>query len=331
MNARRRLTRLEQNLYYATLPWCNLVINAAMHGRLSRQFIPKVIYVETTNRCNAKCLMCPHEKMKRPRGHMEWDLFTAIVDQCAQIEGRGLKLFLHKDGEPLMDPMLFERIAYAKDRLRRTQVHFNSNASLLTEDKAAAILDSPLDSIIFSVDGASAETYEKIRIGLSYDRTVANIERFFEMRAERGRGPKASLQMVVSDINRHEMDAYRGRWEGKADRVVFKPMHNFLVQETSVHGKGLDRKQRYRCGMPFNVMLFYCNGDMGLCCWDYDHIVELGSIREQSLLSLYNSDRMSRIRRAMRRMDCSAIDPCNRCSRIYGRDASEREIVSGNE
>lgn len=59
--------------------------------------------------------------MKRPKGFMSWGIFKKAVDECAQFEGKGLKIMLHKDGEPLMDPMLFKRIEYIKATLKKAR------------------------------------------------------------------------------------------------------------------------------------------------------------------------------------------------------------------
>ena len=317
---RRRLQRLRASVYFATVPWCNYGINAFWHHRFTRGYIPKSVYLEVTNRCNARCVMCPHEKMQRPRGHMPWEVFQRIVEECASFEGRGLSLFLHKDGEPLMDPQLFERIAYARQRLPRSRLHFNTNAALLDAAKAEALLQSPLDSVVFSVDGASTETYEAIRVGLSYAQVTANIQAFFRLKRERGSRLHVTLQMVVNPSNRHEVARYREEWGGLADRVVFKPMHNFLVQGTSVHGAGLNARQVSRCKMPFKEMFIYWNGDVALCCWDYDHLAPAGTVMTQPLLAIYNGPRFEAVRRGMRQMDCRRLHPCAVCSQIYGQD-----------
>jgi len=323
------LLKLKRGVYFAATPWCNVPINLIYHHRLSRRYVPECIYIETTNYCNAHCIMCPHDKMKRPRGHMEWEIFVRVIGQCSAFEGRGLKVFLHKDGEPLMDPLLFRRIRFAKDTLKRSLVHFNTNAMLLTEDKVDHILESPLDSIVFSVDGASRDTYENVRRGLDYDVVTHNIDRFFARKAEMGRGPRAFMQMVVSKSNLHEVAAYQERWGEKADGILFKPMHNFLVQGTALFGGDVGSRQISRCTMPFHVLLVYQNGDIGLCCWDYDHLVDLGNVSDGSLLDLYNSQAFSRIRRAMKRKSCGDLSPCNVCSQIFGRDGPQaaRELA----
>jgi len=319
--ARRRTFKvLRAALYFAAMPAGNVLINALWHRRLSGRYLPRAIYLETTNCCNARCIMCPHEKLTRPRGHMPWELFTKIVDECATFEGRGLKIFLHKDGEPLMDPLLFDRIRYAKAKLPRSRVHFNTNAALLDEDQADRILQAPLDSIVFSVDGASAETYERIRAGLDYAAVRRNIERFLELRRARGGRLHVIMQMVVDRANRHEILAYTQLWGARVDELVFKPMHNFLVQGTALSGGDIGTKQGKRCMMPFQVMLFYTNGDVALCCWDYDHAVALGNVKETRLLDLYNSPAFAAIRAAMRGKRCHGLKPCNVCSQIFGHD-----------
>jgi MoaA/NifB/PqqE/SkfB family radical SAM enzyme len=264
--------------------------------------------------------MCPHEKMKRKRGHMPWHIFTKIIDQSVEFEGSGLEIILHKDGEPLMDPLLFKRIEYIKNKMKKSTVHFNTNASLLNDENINNILNSPLDSILFSVDGASKATYEHIRVGLKYEIVKSNIENFFRKKNQNNTSIKVTMQMVVSKNNMHETAEYQKLWGDKADRIILKNMHNFLVQKTSIHGSDLSEKQLARCLMPFFMMLFYWNGNVGLCCWDYDNIVELGNIENDSLLSIFNNAKFRQIRDAMRKMDCKAIKPCNICSQIFGRD-----------
>ena len=322
MKIKQWLKQVKAFVYFASLPFGNYIVNPLLHKQFSGAYIPKVFYIEVTNYCNAKCYMCPHEKLTRERGYMPLHIFTKIVDECTEFEGSGLSFFLHKDGEPLMDPLLFKRIEYIKKTLKKSTVHFNTNTSLLNEENISKILDSPLDSITFSVDGASKTTYEHVRTGLNYEMVKRNIENFFDKRKSSGKKIHVIMQMVVDKSNIHEIPTYRKLWEDKADEVFFKSMHNFLVQKTSIHSGGLSEKQLRKCKMPFLVMLFYWNGDVGLCCWDYDHISKLGNIEDDSLLKIYNSAKFEEIREAIRRKDCKKIKPCNVCSAIYGIDGS---------
>ena len=251
---------------------------------------------------------------------MSWELFKKIIDECESFEGDGLRIFLLLDGEPLMDHLLFQRIEYIKKKLHNSTIHFNTNAMLLDEDKARRILKSGIDSITFSVDGASRETYEKIRVGLKYDIVKRNVERFFELERNIPNRIKVTMQMVVCEDNKYEIEEYKRLWQGKADVVYFKAMHSFLDMETTIKTKQLEKRQLGFCKQPYDFMLIYWNGDVALCCWDYDSLAKLGNIRENSLIDVYNNERFKMIRSSMSRMDCSKISPCKKCARIYGKD-----------
>lgn len=126
--------------------------------------------------------------------------------------------------------------------------------------------------------------------------------------------------MVVNNDNIHEVDKYKELWGDKADKIFFKNAHNFLVQKTSKQGGVISEKQIGRCPQPFLLMLIYWNGDVALCCWDYDNIAGIGNIEKDSLLTIYNNDKFKTIRDAMIKKDCKNIKPCNICSQIYGKD-----------
>jgi MoaA/NifB/PqqE/SkfB family radical SAM enzyme len=312
----------EKENYLKLVPFVNYFINALRHDIwFSNCFIPRTFYIEVTNHCNAKCYMCPHNKMKRKKGIMPWELFTKIIDECKDFEGRGLVFILHKDGEPLLDPLLIRRIEYIKANLKNSRVTFNSNAMLLNEEMSLKILNSPIDSITFSVDGASKEQYEKIRIGLKYEVVKKNLDSFFKLKRKLNKKtPHIIMQMVVSIDNECEIDKYRDLWSNKADDVYFKAMHNFLVQKTSIKTHELMEKQLEICLQPFILMHIYWNGDVGLCCWDYDHSIDLGNVRKSSILEVFNNNKFKEVRNAMRKKSCKNISPCNICSQIYGKD-----------
>ncbi|MFA5389398.1 MAG: radical SAM/SPASM domain-containing protein [Candidatus Omnitrophota bacterium] len=301
-------------------------------------FIPRYIFLESTNLCNASCICCPHDKMTRPKEVMPWDLFKLIIDECKTFSENGLKkIFLNKDGEPLLDPLLIERIEYIKHNIPSVSLHLNSNAMCLDEEKAARLLDSALDSITFTVNGASRETYETIMRGLDYHLVKGNLERFFELKADRNSRLKVSMQIVVCDKNIHEVQKYNRQWFGKADSFVLKSMHNFFNMGTSIMTDKLSGDQLRFCAEPFEGLFIYCNGDLGLCCWDYDNLTGLGNVSKHGILNLYNNSRkLNDIRAAMLKMDCRNTYPCNRCSLSYGLDkntilnALKRRLFGGS-
>lgn len=73
---------------------------------------PRQFWIEITNECNLRCIMCPVSSgLKRENGMMDLDAFKGIIDQISMVRPR---IMLHVAGEPLLNKDLFEMVKYAK-------------------------------------------------------------------------------------------------------------------------------------------------------------------------------------------------------------------------
>jgi MoaA/NifB/PqqE/SkfB family radical SAM enzyme len=284
-----------------------------------KRFVPTDVYLEVTSFCNASCYMCPHKDLKRKKGHMSWKIFKKVVDECSEIEGKGIYFFLHYFGEPLLDPLLPKRIKYIKDKCKTSYVSFSTNGSLLTKEKSEQILKAGLDYMVFSLDSINPKTFSEMR-GLNLDTVLKNINDLIEVRDRLKSKVSITMQMVLCEKNKHEEKAFKEMWADKKVRIVIKGMHNMLTQGTSYMTKKLTDKQLLPCMQPFMQLMVYWNGDLGLCCWDANHYMDLGNIRDKPVLEAFNTEPYKKIREAMLTRNCKDIYPCNICSQIYGYD-----------
>ena len=135
------------------------------------------IRIEITNRCNAKCITCPRDKLTRPIEDMKMDYFTDILNQAQDLGAKLISLFGF--GESLLNPRLEKMIelcsAYGFDTFLTT------NGSLLNTERSTKILESGLTDIRFSVHGLWAE-YEHVHRNLKFHDTLRNIQNFIAMR-----------------------------------------------------------------------------------------------------------------------------------------------------
>jgi MoaA/NifB/PqqE/SkfB family radical SAM enzyme len=284
-----------------------------------KTFLPTDIYLEVTSFCNATCYMCPHKTLKREKGIMSWNLVTKIIDDCITLEGKGITFHLQYMGEPLLDPLRSEKIKYIKSKCKKSKVVFNTNGSLLTKEKSEQILKAGIDCIIISLDSLDPKTYLEMR-GLELEPVIKNIDDLLEVRNRLKSNIKITMQMVICDKNKHEEKQFKEMWVNKQVRIVIKHMHSFLTEGTSSITDKLSKEQLFPCMQPFMHLMVYWNGDLGVCCWDADHSVDLGNIQDTPLLEAFNSEPYKKIRKAMLVKDCKDIIPCNTCSQIYGHD-----------
>src|SRR5215472_15381168 len=143
--------------------------------------LPTFLQVEPVGQCNLRCQMCPIQFRQDgppfgPPAFMDFDTYLGLLDQFPALE----ELQLQGLGEPMMHPRFFEMIEAAV--ARGIKVSTNTNATFLNDRRAERCVTSGLGEIHISIDGATAETYERIRVRAHYDRVIANVERLVQAR-----------------------------------------------------------------------------------------------------------------------------------------------------
>jgi radical SAM protein with 4Fe4S-binding SPASM domain len=167
--------------------------------------LPTELQVEVTGACNLACEMCLvryRPKLGKSEGAMSFAIFKNIVDELPALE----KITLQGLGEPLLAPDLFEMIEYAA--ARGVRMGFNTNGTFLTRERAERLVKVGLDWLHISVDGATAETYESIRHGSSFERVRKNVIGLVEtMRDLHATRPVVQLVFVAMRRNVAEIPA----------------------------------------------------------------------------------------------------------------------------
>src|SRR5881392_3930709 len=189
LKLKARGRRTAERLLRAQAKPVRRILLAAGRDRAPR--LPEIVQIEATNICNAKCVFCPRDDMHRRQGVMSLELFKKVVDECAELGITHVRV--HNYGEPFLDRHLTEKVRYAKEKGIK-EVGMISNGSLITEKIARGMIEAGLDAINISVDAGGKEVFDRTRIGLNYDKVIANVERLVRIRTELGkRRPKLIL------------------------------------------------------------------------------------------------------------------------------------------
>ena len=167
--------------------------------------LPRFLQIEPVGQCNLRCRMCPIQFRQEgsPGGapaFLPLADFERVLDQFTDVS----ELHLQGLGEPLMHPDFFVMVRYA---IRRgIEVSTNSNLTVLSERRAAECVASGLTRIYVSIDGASAQTYERIRVRARFERVLRNVRRLFgARRAQNSAHPDIRLVAVAMRQNLHEL------------------------------------------------------------------------------------------------------------------------------
>jgi radical SAM protein with 4Fe4S-binding SPASM domain len=282
-------------------------------GRERVPALPVEYIVETTAKCNLYCPMCPRETHKQPKEDMTGEIFERLVKDS---EGTAEHMMLIGLGEPFMDRKIFERIEYCERHGVATLL--STNGTLLDEEAAAKVLDSPLAHITLSFDGATKESFEHYRKGARFEKVRDNFVRFARMKHERGAKIQVVVQMVRMPGNAHEVGAFRSFWGSVpgVDQVRVKEDETNLVQPETRKNSSLNVEKMRRCHYLWRgAMYVKHDGRVYPCCQSYAlDGAPAGDLRETPLKEIFNSDEMRRLRRLHARGLGAQVDMCARCS-----------------
>lgn len=177
----------------------------------------RIVQVENTNHCNFHCEYCathaPGSRVRAPRGHMTMATYRDILDRHAT----AMLIILQGDGEPLLDPTLFEKIALARKRGMVTQVITNGSMGR-TSNLERLVREGP-DILLFSIDAVSPQRNMAQRSGLDYEQVTTGIRALTGKRGEQKRKMVVGLLSIV---------------HGAVDEEVAKALRSFNALDIDV-------------------------------------------------------------------------------------------------
>ncbi|MGR3173242.1 MAG: radical SAM/SPASM domain-containing protein [Candidatus Scalindua sp.] len=310
---------------YKRMPskWQGILYRRYLLKRFRQRRLPPV-YLETTSACNLNCVMCPTQRTVAKRfkkdGFVDAILFRRLVDEIVS-ENPWISVFIHKDGEPLLHPEIVDLISYASSRLKN--VILVTNATLLNEEMARAILATQLQHIRFSVDGLNKQTFEKIRkqsqnnpyadhaVPVDYESVVSNIKRFCELKKSlRRHYPIVGVRITNFKATQQELTDYTSYWKQMVDFIEVAELLSWTGQVTQ---ETCDYSQRYPCSSLWAYMTINWDGTMVPCCTYVDTTGDdrgiLADLNTSSLHESWYSPTIQRLRMAHLDNDLERVAP----------------------
>ena len=274
--------------------------------------VPTHVDIELSSACNLKCVMCPHgvDGYGLQKGFMDFDLAQKVISECVSFGITSIKF--SGRGEQLLHPKFTDLVKYAKSS-GILDVMFNTNGLLLTKDKIKSVVRSGVDLIIISIDGATKETYEKIRVSGNYDKLVHNINALIDYRSnEKSSKPMIRLQFVKMKENLHEFEEFQRMWKNKVDVLVGLDYSNRSAQ----NDKSVKNKKaicRAYCPHPWRRLTVTSSGKVLMCCADWDIKYAVGDSRTENIYEIWNGKKIMYGRKCIANLEHDKIPSCKDC------------------
>ena len=286
---------------------------------------PLVINVEPTNLCNLRCPFCPvSQNAKNPavsRGFIQVDLVKRLAGEFAAWKPM---IAINLGGESTLHRDLPEIVRLLSDA--GCYVFLDTNANLLSPQITDQLVPSGLSEIVFCIDGdGDAPSYAAMRVRGDLDRAIANARYFIE----RARTSARPIKTIVKNIRYYRpgvplevADPLRLRFEG-AEPTLFRgswadywPGDHAERLAKTYEVEPFERGRYSPCTNLWKKLAISWDGKVFACCLDLNRTVEIGDLRRQSVMEVWNGEGMRAMRRMHREQRQHESDLCRSCTMI---------------
>jgi MoaA/NifB/PqqE/SkfB family radical SAM enzyme len=245
---------------------------------------PLYIAWQVTNECNLACLHCIEESgpgKAFPDELTDEQVFN-FLEQAMDLE---IPYLSFSGGEPMVHPRFFEMVEYVC--ARNGQLKIETNGAYLSPENCARLKSLGVKAVQVSLDGATRETFNRMRVRGDFDRTVEGVRNL------RAAGVPIEINYSPTSFNAHEIGAavdlaadlgaysfYTGRtmytgnavktWHRLApSEAQYKEYFEALHRKTEeyrgrmrvhFHEMGLLEELRYRLHHPAALLIVLPNG-----------------------------------------------------------------------
>lgn len=164
--------------------------------------LPRYVEFEMTTVCNKKCIICEHTYWNEPSVHLSFEQFKHIAEQIplkwVNLTGEG-DAFLNKD--------YLKIIEYLKKR--DVCVFLVDSYDFIDEHISRRLVEMGVDGIYTSFDAGTKETFEKIKVGCSFERSINNMKKLIKIKKElKSPIPDLCFRFVIANLNYEEMPKF---------------------------------------------------------------------------------------------------------------------------
>jgi radical SAM protein with 4Fe4S-binding SPASM domain len=231
--------------------------------------------------------MCPHTIMKRKGKNMKLGEFKKILDNVLQ-HYKIRRLVISGFGEPFIDKEIVDKIKYANKKYPKLEIEIYTNASLLTKEMADELLKTNVKKITFSIN-ATKKNYKKV-MGLDYENTKNNVLYFLNKKKELKKGPLTNLSLMILKENETDIENFMNMWKPLADSVrIYSPSDWAKSLKVETIQQAPFKNKRWPCFALWGNITVDVEGNVVMCCRDYESRVKFGNLLKEDIKEIRNS------------------------------------------
>lgn len=280
---------------------------------------PREVFFDLNNTCNSRCFFCSNSKIFKP-AYLDKALGFKLLRDFFDCGSREVALFA--TGEPFLRKDMAEFVREAK-HIGYEYIFLNSNGILATPERAQTVLEAGLDSIKFSINAGTRQSYKKVHGVDCFDQVIENIRWFNEFRAKSGLSFRIYVSMVPTTLAQDEFLLLSSLLDGFVDEIDCRGCSNqggnmLENNQTEKIDKGNllgSLRQGHHSGKCPDVF-FRCTvtpqGYLSACVVDYRNYLVVADLHKTYVKDAWHNDLFVALRRKHSEGDLRGII-CHNC------------------
>ena len=295
---------------------------------------PFAVFIEPTNVCNFKCVMCPesfsdYSKLAGYYQRMPMELYRKVLSDLGEI-GPVKSLKFYFEGEPLANPDLESMIRMAKNAGVADRIELTTNLSLLNAERAAKLVASGVDYIRISIYSMDPISHRRLTGSKFVPDDITSRARLLRDARDRIGSPTPILYAEYLHESPEGESRFRHAYAGVVDEIGVDYRHNWngadarsneLVQiGYAPDNKGAEwtfRHKKQACPQLFYTMAVKANGDVSPCCVDWQGTLNIGNVMHQSIRDIWTGAALRNLQRLHISKRRDELPGCRDCTFVY--------------
>lgn len=250
---------------------------------------PKIVKIDICNMCNYACVFCPQAKQTGKQGNINDELCIKIIKDAYRAGAD--EICLSSTGEPLLNINLEKYIMTAKETGYK-YIFFNTNGYLMDKERSESILASGVDSIKFSINAGSKETYKLVHGVDGYERVIENLIQLSKIRTEKQIDCKLYVSYVAIKPSLREVSALKNRIAAYVDDIIVmnanKRGGSIREMDERLYIGEDTYSYQYPCSQLFHNIYVSAEGYVNICCQDFENLAVVADLNEMDIAEAWN-------------------------------------------
>lgn len=286
-----------------------------------KKILPTLLTLELTNHCNAACTFCTQpDIMERAKSFINDDVLEKCVEQVKKHNIP--EVMLAGMGEPFMYKKIIGLIKTLSGM--GVSVSVTTNGSIFHVFEPSEIIESGIEYLLISMDAIDTEWLHETKPGIKKDvlQMESEIKKIYDYKINNNfEKPLIKLKYQILENSNNMLDKEKERkiLESKVgklcDVIDLRQQHDWLGEAHDGVGNHTLPKATMDniCNQLVRSIEISWNGDVGLCCMDFDNKIILGNILNSDIADIFNSEPIKKARNMYLDGEANKHPMCSGC------------------